>query len=70
MGQSEWHDVAVVVIGVLANQIDAARGGPDASWFPSNPGKEVLNQGVGVVAHLTHCIGREVLITSADGLRK
>jgi len=55
---------------VLANQIDAARGGPDASWFPSNPGKEVLNQGVGIVAHATHCIGRNVLITSADGLRQ
>jgi hypothetical protein len=66
--EGEGHDVTVVVVGMLPNQIDPARSSPDPGWPPPNPGTKVLNQGVGVIAHGRHCIGRKVLITSADGL--
>ena len=57
LGEGERHHVAVVVVGVFADQVDPTRSGPDSRRLPASPGAESLDQTAGAVAHLMHCIG-------------
>ena len=64
--QGERHDIAVVVVGVFADQVDPTRRSPDSRWLPVSPSPEGLDQCGGVVAHATHCSrARSHLTTSA-----
>ena len=67
VGEGERHDVAVVVIGVFADQVDSAGSGPDSRWLPASPRAECLDEGTGVAAHLMHCIGEDGPTTSGRG---
>ena len=43
--QGEWHDVAIVVVGVLTDQVDPTRGSPHPHWLPVSPNSEGLDEG-------------------------
>jgi len=49
---------------VLADQVDPTGSSPDAGWLPTGPSTERVDQGAGVVAHLTHCIDQSRPTTS------
>jgi hypothetical protein len=65
----ERQHVPVVVVGVLADQVEPTRGSPDTRWLPGSPTTEGFSQGAGIVAHATHCIGPSHLTTSNAGPR-
>ena len=66
LSEGERHHVAVVVVGVFADQVDPTRCGPNSSRLPTSFGTESLDQTAGPVAHLMHCIGGSCAITSAS----
>jgi hypothetical protein len=65
--QGEWHDIAIVVVGVFTDQVDPTRGSPHPYWLPAGPNAEGLDEGGGVIAHPTHCIGRDHLTLWSGG---
>ena len=59
--KSERHDVAVVVVGVLADQVDPTRGSPDSHGLPASPSTESLRPGA-----LASLLTRRTVSAEAD----
>ena len=64
LSEGERHHIAVVVVGVFADQVNPSGSGPDAHWLSASPGTKCLGENAGVVAHLMHCIGEGSPTTS------
>ena len=67
--KSEWHDVAIVVVGVLTDQVDPTRGSPDPCWLPVSSSSEGPGRAAASLLTRRTVSGGSHLIRWSRGLR-